>query len=287
MADSLPYYKGLVRNTLLPPCALSYEDLRRLFAELEPKALEVSNRWLGNYPKKPEDSAENDAQQRDDFRKNTGLVVIVRGGGGEALVLKSKEQLEKALLPDSVQEITFDIGFAFQAIMNQSSPERVRVQFDLSPPPLIFGYNPWEERTPNRSFIEISGTDEAWVESVYQLVLKFVNYRSKRWGWLHSRLTYNIAIYLLGWPAAFWTAYRVDSALAEFLAGLPNGLRVALDVYLFLLSLVLVRLVAGAVRLIFPLVELKGSKTDRRRGWLGLVVLGLLTALIYDLIKAL
>ena len=287
-APQLPrlQYRGLQRSAKIPACVVSLDDLRRLYTNLNEKTREALDRHLETTPRRADISDEQFEQLKVQAREVGGLTVSVNGSGGEQVLATTATALAQASLPEQITSITFDSATALQAF-NVTPLNRFRVHLDFTEPPGFNAYNPWDQPTPNGSQLEIIGSDETWVTGVYESTLTFFRQRRQHRSWLHGHITFNLLNYLLGFPAALWIIFRLDSTAPLSFQAIHGALRGALYVYLFLLALLIFRLIIGGFRWIFPLIEIEGARSKKARGLLGSVLGTLLLALLYDVLRTL
>lgn len=278
-------YRGLCRTAVVPPCAVSIQDLRKLYTQLSGMTSEALDNYLNSINPQPgQDAAQLDALKKE-ARRIGGLTVIVIGAKGEQVVETSVEALSDENLPDKIMSITFDSASTLQRF-NVSLLNRFRLNLDFKEPLGFHAYNPWNQPTLNNSSLEVIGPNTTWVTGVYETVLSFFRERKRKRGWLHSQNTFNILNWGLGFPGALWLTYRLDSFFQTTLQDLHVVLRGALYVYLVLLGLLAFRAVIAGFRWILPVVELEGSRSKKVRGVLGFVLSSFLLMLLYDVIKS-
>jgi hypothetical protein len=265
---------------------LGREDLRKLYLELEGKSIEALQTHLNGLRPPPGIAPQSLAVQNQQILAECGLVAQTSGKDGEQVTGATVAALDDTLLPDGIDGVRYDSAFAYQASHNQVPLNRFALTLDLSEPPSL-NYNPWDVATPNNSTLEIIGPDETWVRGVHDTVISFFAKRRKRRTWLHSPVTYNLVSYLVGFPASFWLATRVDEGISRIAPAMHTALRGAIDIYAFLLGFLGFRVAMGAARYLFPIIELKGTRSFMARATIGGVLLGLITALVYDVLKAL
>jgi hypothetical protein len=262
--------------------------LRRLYNDLEGRAREANDRQLERIPRSFGLDEKGWQEYKENSRKHTGLAVLIQGKRGQQVVATSKDALAEEALPDGITRVVFDSAFAFRNYHSNNEPlDRFILTLDFSEPPVVANYDPSNAPTPNESKLEIIGPNETWVSGVYENTLAFLRHRQTRRRWLHSSQTYNIAHWLVGWPSAFWLTYRLDTWFKPAFTALPVVLRGGVYVYLVLLALLLFRSMLGALRWAYPLVELKGGRSEGARAFISTVVVGLFVALVYDVLKAL
>lgn len=278
-------YRGLYRTTKLPTCVVTRDDIRRLYTELDQKAVEALRRHLEGLPR-PRDVEEAQFEELKAQALVDGrLTATVQGADGEQLVTRSVEDLVDSNLPDRITWLTFDSAAAMKA-QNVTLINTFTVRLDFTEPPGFDAYNPWDQPTPNNSQLEVAGSDQTWVTAVYESTLAFFRRRKRRRGWLHTQHAFNILHWLIGFPGALWLVYRLDSSIPAF-GRMHTALRGAFYIYCFILFLLVFRVIVWGFRWIFPVVELHGARSNKVRAILGAILASLLLALIYDVLKTL
>jgi hypothetical protein len=281
-----PGYRGLFHNNPVPSCALTRDDLRKLYRELEPRAREAVVEQLA-WLSQPVGMDDAEFQRsKESVISRSGLTVNILGSRGEQVGGTHSGVLDDANLPDRITQISFDSAAAYRAQMNVNPLDRFLIRFDFTEPPNYGKYNPWDENTPNDSLIEVVGAKETWVTAVHENTLAFLRHRSRRRAWLHSSATFNIANYLIGFPLAFWVVFRLDQMFSTPLSRVPGVLKGAIYVYLVLMALLVFRVCFALLRWIFPVVELEGAPTKSARAAVSAFVFALLSSLAYDILKA-
>ncbi len=201
-------YRGRVRTAKIPSCSVSLGDLRRLYAQLSEKTREALDRHLATLHRPPNQTDEQFAAAKIEAQKVGTLTVMVVGADGKQILSTSSETLNDERLPDIINSITFDSSAALQTY-NISLPNRFRLTLDFTETP-FYGYNPWDQPTPNNSLLEVVGSDMTWAIGVYESVLAFFKSRRKARGWLHNQTTFNALNWIIGFPGALWIVYRLD-----------------------------------------------------------------------------
>jgi len=226
------------------------------------------------------------ARLKPQAKAEAGLVMYVYGRNGEQIALNTAAAITREVLPDRLANITYDSGARFKMQLNYDPINRFRLVFDFTESPVIVGYDPWNQPTPNGSQFEIIGSNQTWVAGVSDRVLSFLRARKRSRRWLHGATTFAILNWFVGLPAAFWLIYRLDSVTQRLVSGLPSALRTGVYVYVFLVLLVIFRGLIYILRWLFPIIELEGSRSKAARATGGVIALGLVTALLYDVLKA-
>src|SRR5205823_1062461 len=145
---------------------------------------------------------------------------------------------------------------------------------DFTEAPVVVGYDPWNQPTPNASHFEIIGSNQTWVAGVSDRVVNFLKARKRSRRWLHGATTFTLLNWFIGLPAAFWLIYRLDSVTQRLSSGLPAALRTGVYVYVFLLVLLVFRGLIYILRWLFPIIELDGSRSKAARATGSVIVVG-------------
>lgn len=278
-------YRGTYRVLKIEPCAVSVDDLRRLYTRLSEKTSEALEAYLRSINPQPGQDPQQLDNLKNEARNIGGLTIIVIGANGEQIVDTRIEALSQDDLPDKITSITFDSASALKGF-NVSLPNSFRLNLDFTEPPGFHAYNPWDQPTPNNSNLEVSGPNTTWVSGVHETVLSFIKERKRNRAWLHSQVTFNVLNWLVAFPASLWITYRIDNIFQAQLQNVHVTLRGALYVYLVLVSLLAFRVIVAGFRWIFPVVELQGARSKKVRAILGAILGSLLLALLYDILKA-
>jgi hypothetical protein len=281
----LPPYRGLIRTAKIPPCVVSLDDVRRLYADLNARTIDALDRHLRGLVRPPDMQQD----QFDEIKRRAldegGLTVTVQGAGGEQIIAGSAEEgLAREKLPEKIQWVVFDSAAAMK-MQNVSLMNRFTLRLDFTEPPGFHAYDPWDQPTPNTSQIEVIGSESTWVTAVYETTLAFFRTRGRRRAWLHSHVSFNTLNWLVGFPAAFWIAYRADN----FAGGLATAtaLRGAIDLYVFLVALLVFRGIIWTLRWLFPVIELEGTRSTKANIFVLAVLSSIVGSFIYDVVRTL
>jgi hypothetical protein len=283
MTNDLLSYRGRFRTAKVPPCLITRNDLRKLYAQLDARTSEALEKHIAVLVRPPGTEEPAWSQTLENLRHDARLTVTVQGADGEQIVARSAEALSDDELPDRITFARFDSAAALQ-FLNITPIHRFYVHLDFTEPPTFASYNPWSQPTPNASQIEVIGSDQTWVTGVYELIIGFFRARRRRRAWLHTQRSFNAAHWIIGFPAALWIVYRL-SYYAPALNRMHPALLGAIYAYVFLVSLLIFRGIVWSFRWLFPVVELAGSRPKLVRRVLSVVLTSLLLALLYDVLK--
>lgn len=277
-------FRSLKRYAAIEACAVSLDDLRRLYVDLDRKTQEAVETHIRPLQRPPGTSEEEWEYLKQHARSIGHLTILVEGGNGERIVANSLEAFRSEALPHSIVSVSLDSAAAL-GTENVQLANRFNLKLDFREPPGYFSYNPWDQPTPNESYLEVVGPDDTWVTAVYESTMDFFRRKRRHRGWLHSAATFNLLHWVLGFPAALWVVFRFSELLEQ--EALHTALKGATYVYLFLFALMVFRLLIGLLRWVFPVIELEGSRSTKARGVLTVIVSSLLAALLYDVLKTL
>ncbi len=285
-AAATNHYLGLFKTTRIPSCAVSIQDLRRLYSELAASAASALEIHIAGV-RKPETTSDEDWVSLQEKVRDIGrLSAVVIGTNGEQGVAQSAAPLADEHLPGKIASVTFD-SYAALGRENVLPFNRFKLVLDFTEPPTFQAYNPWDAPTPNGSVLEVTGSDSTWATGVYESVLGFFRARARRRRWLHSPVTFSALSWLVGMPAALWVIYRLDTAANQFFGSLDPVLRGSIYIYAFLVTFLLFRLIIGAMRWTFPIIEFQGARSATVRRSIGVVVSSLILAFAYDVLRTL
>jgi hypothetical protein len=286
LAPITPAYQGLNRTIEVPSCVLSVDDLRKLFADLDALTREATGRQIDGFVQPIGMTPAAFATSKSQVKQESGLTMYVFGKHGEQLAITSPAVITRDALPDRLSTVTFDSAGSFKLQVNYDPVNRFRLVFDFTESPLLGTHDPWTQPTPNISAFEIVGADQTWVAGVADKVLGFLRARKRTRRWLHGAGTFTLLGWVVGIPAILWLIYRWDGLIQRVTGGVPSTLRAVVYIYVFLVLFLLYRGVFYFVRWLFPIIELEGSRSKTARTVGGAIVLGLVTGLVYDVLKA-
>jgi len=262
------------------------DDLRKLFLDLDAYTREVTGAQIDTLQPAPGVTLGDFTRFKSQAKAEAGLTMYAHGRDGELVTLHGVDTITREILPDALVNITFDSAARFRATVGYEPLNKFSLILDFREPPSFAYYNPWDQPTPSLSNFMISGNDRTWVGGVSEKVLSFLRGRKRRRLWLHGATAFNFLNWLIGLPASFWLIYRLDNVTTRLVSGLPPVIRSAFYIYLFLVALFAFRVLIYFLRRVFPLTELEGSRSKAVRATGYTIVVGLLSAFIYAVLKA-
>lgn len=271
-------------------CTFTKEDLKTLCETLQESSHVAAEEEITNYI--PIDrSPEQIRADRDLLRSGFELKVTIRGADDESVYGTIPSVFNSPRFPSKVKSLYINSEMDLRNLYNWFPRNRFELLLDFTKPELFnLSLSP-SVSTPNASNILVTGLNSDWVSGVYRKVMDFIKERKTRRRLLHKHSVYDLLLFLVGIPFAFWMAYRsskmIDSVFGEFSVFVQNGAYVCL----FFLMLHVFKVLFNYARWIFPIVEYRGSKDAARkhRYILGILVVGGLTGVfgnsLYALLK--
>jgi len=264
---------------------LDRAELRRLLELLQERAysaaeFEFSNPLLVGKP------ANEVAQLRVAICDGYGFFITVTGFDGSQLNGTVAEVFDSPNFPRDVATIFVDSATKLRN-QNYAPRNSLALFVDFRRPP-IFDFNLMPSHaTENGSYFSARGLDATWVRGVYHEVESFVRERSITARLLHRHSVYDVLLFFLGFPLAFWAAYRVSPLIQS--VGSSEFLRAGLYLYVWLLTLWLFRAAFHYARWLWPLIEYRreGSKAGVHRACWSVFCGTIFLSLTYDVLRKL
>lgn len=286
--------RAYLSNTLsmtIRSCSLGREDLRKLIDKLQEYSQSASEIEVSHF----KDNIEKQGPPKDletmikNLREAFDLRLTVTGTEGQELFGTIQEVFEHNNFPDQVLRVYVDSTLALKANYNYFPRNHFQLFIDFGKPQLIdFSITP-SQPTPNDSNFKSSGVDSTWANGIFNEVRNFITKRRSSFSWIHKQHIYDIILWLLGYPIGFWVCYRLSGYIKSVFGEISIFLQSAAYVYIFLISLFLIHFLFRYSRWIWPVIEYKtqDDKASKHRKTLGVIVLGLVGAMAWDLIKLL
>lgn len=266
-------------------CSFDREDLKKLFDLLQERLTAAADLEVSNY-KQHEMPEEQYLKNKETLRNGYKLLLTVTGINGQRLYGTPQEILSSPNYPEMVESVYINSAIALKARENWVTRNSVELFIDFSRPAILdFRLMPGGS-TPNGSNLTVQGADATWVNGVFRELETFINERTAPVPWLHLHTIYDLFLWVLGFPLAFWICFKASTHLpAPEVAG--GFARAALLVYIFLLVSVGFRTLFHYSRWVFPIVEYRSprSRALAHRVILGAITMGLITSLAYDIGK--
>jgi len=277
---------SVVKNRLQKPIdslIINKDDLLKFLQILQERATsacEMECNYIESFV--PSDNLE---KSRDDLRSCSQLKLTITGFDGEELFGGIEEVFESVSFPEQVKSLYLNSELIYKSRFNYTPRNRFDVYIDFNKPKVLdFSFTP-SEKTPNDSTFCVEGFDNTWVNGVFSEIDKFFNKRSSRFARIHKNSVYDLVVWILGIPIGFWACYKTSSEIRNVF---PNSfMESALFVYIFFLSLFILRILFHYFRWLYPKIQYK-SKNDLsliHRGFFYIIVTGIIVSFIYDVLR--
>lgn len=228
-------------------------------------------------------------EAKEDLREGFRLFITLSGADGTKLIGNIEEIFDSPNFPEDVKDIYFDTGTLLQNRHNYYPRNRIVLVIDFARPPVLnFSILP-SLATDNESSITVNGKDVTWVNGVFQEILSHVSHHPSTLPWLHRHSVYDLLVWVFGLPLAFWICSKISHSIENNLHMYSPFLRSALYVYIFMLSLNLLRVAFHYARWIWPLTEFRCSRNRslKHKAVFFAICTGIASTIICDFIKLL
>lgn len=282
-------YRSTFKTEKLPSAVLTKADLRSLFFKLKQQAdhaRDIETRWQETFDTIPPKELET---RKENIQKHMQISIIITATDGSSLSGTGENIFETPSFPENIRSVLIDSKFLYSA-MHNVNPQNyfiLSMEFDRTP---IFDLSDLTRNpNPNPSYLELSGSDKNWVSGVKDDLISFLKERGSGRNCLYGEYIGYILAYFLIFPLAVWGLFRFHRIFESYYETLPLIPVLALNVYIFLVFVFLLRTLFNYSRWLFPSIEYTGPtkhKNIRHRFILGAIILSILGALAYDVIKS-
>lgn len=257
---------------------ISKEDLKLLCQKLTLKANEAADKEIT--ARKLPDNVRNA------FTSLKGKLWVQIWGENDEYISGDHESIfDDHRLPKKIIRIMFNSYDGYQIVSQSTMHNWLEIQFDFKKT-MIFDFSKISDQSnQNNSYVKVQGTDETWVSGVYQSIKEFIEDKKLSRNWLYSSFTYDALLYLLFFPLVFRSAYLIGERLG--LSALPAALMVAIYIYIFIISLYLIRFLFNYTKWLFPLIEVENGSSLKQRILLFAIIIAVVGSGLYDLLKLL
>lgn len=267
-------------------CLFSKSDLKNFCEILEEwcsKALDEEIKHYSPLNRTPEQFSADIAALKSGFE----LKVTVQGVDDERIYGTIPDVFNSPRFPDRVKTLYINSESDLRNLYNWFPRNRFEMLLDFTKPELFnLSLSP-SISTPNASNILVSGLDSTWVSGVYGEIANFIEKNRTRRKFFHRHSIYDLLLFLLGIPFAFWMAYKLSRLINSIFGGFSVFVQNGAYVCLFFLMLHLFKALFDYARWVFPIVEYK-STTDtahKHRFILGGLIIAIFGNFLYDLFK--
>lgn len=270
------------KDSRIRSCTVDRETLRRLRAALRTAAEEAARAHKASMTTQQLPVGQLEALYR--------VSVLARGRHGDLVLSDDPDVLSSDSLPKPLQRVEFEIGLYYRLANNQAAPNRASLVLDFTRPSAFDFSNPSGDPTPNASRITVYGTEPIWVAGVFERLRAILDEGKVNTGWLHGAHTYDVLVFLLGFPLSLaggvWLASRVHAPTGVD----PRAFGIAAFALAAIVALTMFRLAFSVIRWLLPYVEFASlpEPVHRRLRVVGATILvGGLTSLLVAAITAL
>lgn len=259
--------------------------LRHLLELLQERAygaveLEYSNPILLGKP------ADEVNQLKTALKEGYGFFITVTGFDGSQLNGSVAEVFDSPNFPPDIATVFVDSSTKLRN-QNYTARNSLILFIDFRRP-AIFDFNLMPSHsTENGSYFSARGLDPTWVRGVYHEVEGYINEHGVSARWLHRHSVYDVLLFVLGFPMAFWVAFRASPIVSQI--GSSEFLRAGFYCYVWMATLWGFRAMFHYARWLWPLVEYRreNSKAGSHRAFWSLICSAVFCSFIWDVIKKL
>jgi hypothetical protein len=263
-------------------------ELRKLLNILQERAYAAAGIEQQHLKKIPEHTDEQFEQVKKELKEGFELFISLSGVDGRILTGNISQIFDSPNFPEDVKSVFFDTSTTLNFRHHYIPQNKMILFLDFRRPDVLnFTILPSQE-TLNESNFEIEGKDATWVNGVFKEFFDFVEQRPSTSPWLHRHTVYDVLLWLAGFPISFCICHRLSSFVENIFGGYSPFLKSALYFYVFMITLILIRIAFHYSRWIWPLTEFRCEKSNslKHKTLLTLIVGSLGLSALYDLIKS-
>ncbi len=261
--------------------------MSKLFKILANKSEEAGKLEIESWTKSEKQSDEDYNDEINKVRNCFKLKLVIKEENGKALIGPMNVVLNSPDFPEKIKSVYAVCGNDLKSICNLFPKNSFEIFLDFSKPRILdLSFLPSHD-TPNESNVKITGLNTTWVHGVFGEVMNFIEERASKFSIVHKNSIYDIFLWVLGFPLAFWGCYKLSTPIESIGNNINEFFRNAVYVYAFLVTLFLFRILFHYLRWVCPLVEYRavGNSIIKHRAFLATILIGIVGAFIYDLIK--
>lgn len=268
---------------------LSKHDLHRLSEILDERISDAAEIELANL-KKP-DEMDNDyfEDARRKIKEAYRLNITITGTNHQQIFGTTSEVFNNLNYPDNVLSYYANSATALRGNLDYTPRNELEINLDFSPPAKFdFNTSPGVA-TRNESNCVVRGFDSTWCNGLFHELESFFKARTNHLPWIHQGDFWNLLFWTIGIPSCFWVVYRMSDPIYRLFSQVSPFVLAAVYLYVFMMAAHVFRAIFWYARWIWPKVEYLGGRNNlgAHRVVLFAVSTGLLSAIVYDVIKAL
>ena len=286
MEDTRDWVTTRLRQSELST-SLDKEDLLRLSRLLQDRgwdAEKLEQRIL----EEGHSSEEDKAEARKLLGEGFTLRVSVLGSNGRDLYGTIDQVFGSSNFPEEVSRYSVVSNVFLRVSHNYFPSNSFEITLDFGRPRVFDLRLLPSQPTPNPSYLLVDGHDPGWANGLFHEISEFVSNRKPPLTLIHRHSVYDVCLWFVGYPIAFFVCYRLGSWIESFESSAGGVWVAAAYLYTFLIVIFIFRIVFHYARWVFPAVEFKhkASRAIRHRVFLSGIILSILAAVVYDIIRA-
>jgi hypothetical protein len=275
--------KNIVRNRLtknITSLSLDKDELRRFLNILQERAnaiCEIECKKIESF------SDVNLEKAKENLKTCAPLNITITGKQSEELFGTIDEVFNSVSFPERIKSLYVNSNLSYKTLFNYYTENSFEIIIDFSKPKVFdFTFQP-NEKTPNDSVFRVEGSDNTLVNGVFHEIDSYVNGKPAIFSKIHNGSIYSLLIWFLGIPFGFWACLKLSFFANTFIEN-DIFLRNAFFVYVFFVSLFVLRILFHYFRWVYPMIEYR-SKKERsiiHQAALFSIIIGLIGKFIYD-----
>ncbi|NQS88613.1 hypothetical protein HQ584_02325 [Patescibacteria group bacterium] len=268
--------------------SIDKQDLRKLCNILQERSTAAGVIELEKYKKGGGQSEEGYEKDKKLMEEAFELKITISGSNGAELYGTIDEVFDSPNFPDKINSFYVNSESTLRGVYNWYPRNSFDLLLDFTKLKVFdFSLMP-SQFTPNNSTFRVQGYEATWANGVFHEITNFINEKKAILSLVHNHSIYDILVWILGLPLAFWACGKT-SKLIESFSVFNVFIRNAIYVYIFFAMLLIFRILFHYLRWITPLVEFKykNSKVILHRCIFGAILLAVLSSVVYDILKAL
>ncbi len=266
--------------------SLGKDELKKLCDILQERSDRAAELEIQAFTQR-EQSDEQYEKNKKELKECFILHPIIVGDNGEQLTGSIENVFNSPNYPEDVKSFFVDSEGMLRAVHNYYPRNLFKVFLDFSKPKILdFSLKPAQE-TPNDSNFEVQGFDTTWANGVFNEIGNYFKRKSTKLSVVHRQNVYDLLLFLLGFPLAFWACLKASTIIEGLFANFNSLVRNAAYLYIFIATLIGFRILFHYLRWVSPLVEYHSSQNTImvHRTVLAALSIGVFGAFIYDIIK--
>ncbi len=228
-------------------------------------------------------------EQRQNIRYNMSVEYNVHLPSSDSIQGLHPSRTLASRLPSKIESVFLSNTSFSKRIVNDSARNKIDIFLDFSAPSTRLDVaNIASNETPNRSVINIIGTNESWVLASEKRVQDFFRTHRSFQIPVHGAGFYDYFLWFAFLPVSLWVFFSKQEFFAKLFQDTPVFLVFISALYCFLVALFFAQVLFKVARRIFPPTEYyQGSwwRAGINKGTFLVIIVGLVTSAMYDILK--